>query len=976
MNKVFSFLFLTVASTGLFGQQRIASYSEEKTDKWTVRIYANDPLNVREYTLNNGMKVITSVNKAQPRINSMVVVKTGSKNDPADHTGLAHYLEHMLFKGTDKYGSLNWEEEKKYLAQIESLYEEYNHTTDEDLRKAIYHKIDSVSQIAATYAIANEYDKMCQAMGASGTNAFTSNEMTVYVNDFPSNMLHKWVELESERYRNPQLRLFHTELEAVYEEKNISLDNDNSKMWEKLYAELFKDHNYGKQTTIGTIEHLKNPSLIAIKEYYEKYYVPNNMAVVLSGDFDPDAAADAVAVHFGYMKPKPVPEYTFEPEMIHALPQVFEVKGPNAEFVTIGYRIPGVAYNNGRDVRAARLIDLILNNSSAGLIDLNLVKKQRVLSANSSVDIMNDYGVFVLTGRPKAGQSLEEVRDLLVEQMQMIIDGKFDEDLLKAIILNEEISKITAFKDNSQRCNFLMESFIFGTGYQKAYNELWEMQKMRKEEIQEFALEFLNKDRVEVFKRQGQDSFTNKIVKPEINPVELNRDKQSDFVTQWLEEETEPIAPVFADFNKIEHLKAKGIDVHYVLNSENRLFTLQYIYNYGRFHNKNLPIAMKYLALLGTETSTAEEISKKLYSLGCRFSAVAGDEKSYISLTGPEENFDAALEILEDLLQNLKGDEGAFASLISNEEKSRTDAKLNNRVIASRLAQYALYGPQNPATWVLNNSELKSLKSKDLVALIQSLASKPHSFAYFGQRPSNNLTGTLGSKHFSKSITAPAAPMVFIPKENKSKEVYFVNYDMVQASIYWLSRGPVYSQDETPVITAFNQYFGGDMSSVVFQNIRESKALAYSTYAFYNTPDKAGKPYTTVAFIGTQADKFTDAVKGMNVLLDKLPVDENVFALSKESLKNKIETERVDDENLFWYWQQLTDLGFTADNQELVYNALPKMKINDIEKFHKSRIAGNTYTYAVLASSERIKTKDLEKYGKVTVLNLEDIFGY
>lgn len=976
MKRIFFLLGLIALAFSASAQQRIASYSEEKTDKWTVRIFANDPLNVREYTLNNGMKVITSVNTAQPRINSMVVVKTGSKNDPADHTGLAHYLEHMLFKGTDQYGSLNWTEEKKYLDQIDALYEQYNHTTDEALRKQIYHNIDSVSQIAATFAIANEYDKMCQAIGASGTNAFTSNEMTVYVNDIPSNMLHKWVELEAERYRNPVLRLFHTELEAVYEEKNISLDNDNSKMWEKMYEELFKTHNYGQQTTIGTIEDLKNPSLLAIRDYYNTYYVPNNMAVVLSGDFDPDAAADAIAVHFGYMKSKPVPTYTFEPEMIHAAPQIFEVKGPNAEYVTIGYRIPGVGSNNGRDVRAARLIDLILNNSSAGLIDLNLVKKQLVLGANSTVDVMNDYGVFILTGRPKSGQTLDEVRDLLVGQMQLIIDGKFDQDLLNAIILNEEISKISAFKDNSQRCNFLMESFVFGTGYQKAYNELWEMQRMRKEEIQEFASEYLNKDRVEIFKIQGTDSATNKIVKPEIHPVELNRDKQSAFVTEWLEEETSPIEPVFADFSKIEKLKVGGKDLLYVLNKENRLFTLQYVYEIGRFHDRALPLAMQYLSLIGTEDMSSEEISKKMYSLGCKFYAYAGDERSYITLTGPEENFDAALVILENLLAHAKPDDEAFKSLVSNEEKSRTDAKLNNRIIASRLAQYALYGAKNPSTWILSSSELSSLKSKDLANAITGLAGRQHALSYFGQRASNNVASVLSEKHTIKTTVATQAPAVFLPRENKAKELYFVNYDMVQASIYWLSRGPIYNASESPVIAAFNQYFGGDMSSVVFQNIRESKALAYSTYAYYNTPSKENKPYTTVAFIGTQADKFHDAIKGMNELLNKLPIDENVFVLSKESLKNKIETERVEDEGLVSYWRSLADLGLDSDNQELLYKMLPSLSIMDIETFHKTHISNNVYTYAVLANRDRITIKDLEKYGKVTVLSLEDIFGY
>lgn len=957
-------------------QSRIASYHDEKTEKWTVRIYDNDPLKTREYTLLNGMKVITSLNKQQPRISTMVVVKTGSKNDPADHTGLAHYLEHMLFKGTDQYGSLDWAQEKVYLDQIDALYEAYNHSTDEAARKDIYRKIDSVSQIAATFAIANEYDKMCQAMGASGTNAFTSNEMTVYVNDVPSNMFHKWVELEAERYRNPILRLFHTELEAVYEEKNISLDADNSKVWEKLYGELFQNHNYGKQTTIGTVEHLKNPSLLAIRDYYKKYYVPNNMAVVLSGDFDPDAAADAIAEHFNYMKPAEVPVYTFEPEMPHVNPRQFEITGPDAAWVTIGYRLPGAGWNNGRDARAAKLVDLLLNNSSAGLIDLNLVKKQKVLSAYSTVEIMPDYSIFVLSGKPKAGQSLEEVRDLLIEQMNLIIEGKFDDELLKAIILNEEISRINNFKDNANRCYFYMEAFINGESYQDAYNELWEMQRMRKEEIMEIAAEYLNKDRVEIFKREGKDSSIAKITKPEIHPVALNRDKQSEFVTRWLAEETEPIAPVYADFSMVKQGKAGEMDVYYVRNTQNRLFTLEYRYEYGRFHNKKLPLAMKYLSLAGTAEMSAEEIGKKMYSLGCKFYAQSSERSSSIVLTGPEENFDAAVGILESLLAGITEDNKAMEDLISNEEKARSDAKLNNRVIASRVSQYALYGPNNPSTWVLSTAELRNMKASEVSGLIHKLASKKHVALYYGMRQQEALQQSLNSLHKMAKVTSTEAPMVFTPAENKEKAVYFVNYDMVQASIWWMSRSEVYKAEEEPVIAAFNQYFGGDMSSVVFQNIRESKALAYSTYAYYNTPSRAGEHNTVVAFIGTQADKFHDAVEGMNDLLKKLPKDDNVFALSKESIKNRIETERIDESNLAYYLLAYKELNISSDPNKEIYAALPEMTMDDIAKFHKNRIAGAQFAYGVVANKERVSTKELEKYGKVTELSLEQIFGY
>lgn len=975
MKKFILSLMLAAAALGAMAQSRIATYADYKTDKWDVRVYEGDPLNVRIYTFKNGLTLITSTNKKTPRIQTMVAVRTGSKNDPANNTGLAHYLEHMLFKGTDRYGTLDWQKEKPLLDQIDALYEQYNKTTDPAARKAIYKNIDSVSRLAAKWAIANEFDKMCQAMGAEGTNAFTSNEMTVYINDIPSNMLHKWVELESERYRNPVLRLFHTELEAVYEEKNISLDRDGSKVEEKLYAELFKQHNYGQQTTIGTVEHLKNPSLKAIRDYYNAYYVPNNMAVIMAGDFDPDIAADAIAEHFAWMQPKPVKVYEAPLEMPNASPQVFEVTGPDAEWVTIGYRMPGTGT---REARAARMIDLLLNNSSAGLIDLNLVKAQKVLSAGSSLDRLNDYTVFTLTGKPREGQSLEEVRDLLIGQMDLIRQGKFDDSLMAAILLNEEISQIAQLKDNASRGYFLMESYINGQGYQKFWNELWEMKKISKAEIQEIAEEFLNRDRVEVFKRKGVDSSAQKIEKPEISSVELNRDKQSAFVTDWLAEETEDIKPVYADFDQgMQREKVGPATLHYVKNRDNRLFTLTYRFEYGRYHNKTLPFAMDYLRYLGIPGMTAAEISKKMYALGCNYYAGSNDYRSYVTLTGPEENFDQALAILEKLINEPVADEKAFSDMIEGELKKRSDAMLNSRAIAGRLSSYALYGADNPTRWVLTNAELKNLKAGDLIGLITGLKNKPHGISYYGQRAQTALAQSLTAMHkLPASFETVAAPKKFTERDNKENEVYFTDYKQVQASIYWWNKGAVYNPADEPVAAAFNQYFGGDMSSVVFQNIREAKALAYSTFARFNVPARKDENFTSVAFIGTQADKFHDAVKAMQELLEKLPQDSNVFALAGESLKNRIETGRVDDEYLVDYYVSCQDKGLSTDPSKALYDALPGMKLEDIARFHKTRISNRKWSMAVVASKERITRKDLEKYGKVTELSLNEIFGY
>jgi predicted Zn-dependent peptidase len=983
--KKYIFVGLCLFASVLGAQQKINSYADYPSENWVMRKFQNDPLNVRYYTFKNGLTLITSTNKKSPRINTMVAVKTGSKNDPSTNTGLAHYLEHMLFKGTDQYGSYDWSKEKPLLDQIDALYEQYNSTKDEALRTAIYHKIDSTSQLAAKFAIANEFDKMCQAMGAEGTNAFTSNDMTVYVNDVPSNMMDKWLTLESERYRNPVLRLFHTELEAVYEEKNIGMDRDGDKVWEALYAELFKKHNYGLQTTIGTIEHLKNPSLKAIRNYYNTYYVPNNMAIIMAGDFNPDEAAKMVAEKFSYMKKTEVPVYKFEEETPRNTERTIELVGPDADNLTIGFRTPGA---KSKEATIIKLIDLLLNNSSAGLIDLNLVKKQLVLAANSGTDIMKDYSMFILTGKPKEGQKLEELKDLLLAQLEKIRKGEFDEKMLKSILLNEEISKIESFKENESRTSFLISTFVNDLDYRAAASELALMAEISKAEIVAFANEYLGNDRVVVYKRKGEVQKANKIVKPEIHPVELNRDKQSKFVKDWLEMPSLQITPAFFDAKNITVSKSGIAPVYYVKNADNRLFNLTLKFNQGSWHDKRTSLLFSYLKFLGTKEMSSEDFSKKMYDLGCKYSVSNDEEHAYINLNGPDENFNEALKMVQNVLRNPMPNEKALQSLIGDILKSRENNKFNARIIQRQLSQYVMYGPNNPSTWIIKNSDLKNITSVELLKLLKDVLMGSYEISYYGPRA---LEGKLKDEKIENSVLSNLGESGFMPKGFKpgkkdipvfterkmtEKEVYFTHYPQVQATINWWTNAGDYTFALHPTVVAFNQYFGGDMSSVVFQNIREAKALAYSTYALFNEPKKPTKPYMMSAFVGTQADKFHDAIASMNELLTVMPADEEVFGLAKQSIVNRIETERVMPENYVGMMWAMQEKGLTEDPNKSVYQEIGNIKISDISNFHKNHIANKIYHLAIVASRDKISKEDMGRYGKVNELTLEELFGY
>lgn len=384
------------------------------TQKHTYETVQGDPMQSRIYTLKNGLKVYLTVNKETPRIQTYIPVRVGGKNDPAETTGLAHYFEHLMFKGTESFGTQNYAQEKPLLDQIEALFEVYRTKTDEAERTAIYHQIDSLSYEASKFSIPNEYDKLMAAIGAEGTNAYTGYDVTCYIEDIPSNQLENWAKIQSDRFKHNVIRGFHTELETVYEEKNMSLTQDNRKLHEAISSALFKNHPYGTQTILGTQEHLKNPSITNIKNYYKKWYVPNNMAICMSGDFDFDVVIEIIERYFGDMQPNnELQMLSFEPETELTEPIVKEVWGLESERIALAWRFPGASSD---EALMLEVVDAIMANGMAGLIDLNLLQNQELLSAYSYPNVMSDYSTYFMQGAPKEGQSLDKVKELLLAQ--------------------------------------------------------------------------------------------------------------------------------------------------------------------------------------------------------------------------------------------------------------------------------------------------------------------------------------------------------------------------------------------------------------------------------------------------------------------------------------------------------------------------------------------------------------------------------
>ncbi len=935
----------------------------------------NDPLGTKIYTLDNGMKVFMSVNKEQPRIQTYIAVKVGSKNDPSETTGLAHYFEHLMFKGSEHFGTMDYAAEKPLLDEIESLFEVYRKTTDPAEREAIYHRIDSISYEASKIAIPNEYDKLMSMIGADGTNAFTGADQTVYVEDIPSNQIDNWAKIQADRFRYGVIRGFHTELETIYEEKNMSLTQDSRKVWEAIDQALYPNHPYGKQTTLGSQEHLKNPSITNVKKYHDTYYVPNNIAVCVSGDFNPDEMVAALEKYFGDWKPNPeIPALEFEPEQPITSPVVKEVFGKEAENIALAWRLPGAA--DLKNAAIGEIASSILYNGQAGLIDLDVNQQQKALLMYAGASVQPDYGQFLMMARPKQGQTLDELREIALAEVAKLAAGEFDETLITATINNIKLSKMRQLEDNSNRAMAYVDAFINGISWKDAAREIERYESVTKDDVVAWAKEFIGEGNYAVvYKRQGVDTSEQKIAAPKITPIVTNRNAQSDFLKEIKETAVKPIEPVFVDFSKdmSRFQLAEGVDVLYKKNDINDVFTLEFIYNTGTEDNPAIGLASDYLQYLGTADKSAEEIAARMYELACSFYFMAGANQTTVGLTGLSENMAEALSIVRELIDGAVGNDSILANLKADEFKSRANAKTNQRSCYSALSSYATYGPEFIKKTRLSNEAVAAITSDELLKLVRDVVANGCEVIYYGPMSEAQVKAAVpfeGSyqqlpERYPAMLQTPA-PKVLLAQYD-AKQLYYTQYS---------NRGEKYDPASEPVRSLYNEYFGGGMNSIVFQEMREARGLAYSANARLRNPYSADGTFAFSAFIATQNDKMRQAIEAFDDIINNMPESEAAFAIAKDAIDSRIRTQRTTGAGVLRAYRSCRRMGIEEPTDKAVFEALPNLTLADVKATQEQWVKGRVYTYAILGDIKDLDVNFLKTLGPVETVSLEDIFGY
>ena len=949
-----------------------------KAQTRTYESVPNDPMKTRIYTLDNGLKVYISVNKEKPRIQTYIAVRTGSRNDPAETTGLAHYLEHIMFKGTDKVGTSNYEAERPYLKQIEKLYEEYRHMTDPAKRKVWYHKIDSVSQIAAQYNIPNEYDKLMAAIGSQGTNAYTSNDVTCYVENIPSNEIESWAKVQGDRFQNMVIRGFHTELEAVYEEYNMGLTSDGRKLFTALMAKLFPNHPYGTQTTIGRGEHLKNPSITNIMNYYHRYYVPNNIAICMSGDLNPEQTVAIIEKYFGNWKRSEMlsaPQYGAQPKF--TAPVDTTVVGLEAEMLYLGWRADK---GNSLQCDTLDIIGELLSNGSAGLYDLNLNRTMKVQSAGAGFSELTDYSMFIAMGIPKKGQTLQEVRDLLLAEIEKLKKGDFSDDLLPSVINNYKRSYYTSLDNNQFRAKAFVDAFINNVDWKQEVDRLNRISKMTKAEIVSFANRFFDNGYAAVYKVQGTDTTIQKVDKPKITPIPTNNDKHSAFLQEIVNHQVEPIKPVFVDFKKdlTKSTTKKGWPILYKQNTQDDLFTLYLEIPFGGESDLLPGYAKMYIDYLGTDKMTNAQIKQELYKLACDYDIGQTDDETYFKLTGLNENLPKALALINDVIDNAKVDKEAYAAAVDLLIKSQKDTKADQKSNFRALQDYGMYGAYNSTRNILSEEQLKNMDPQKLLNSLKGLKNYKQTVLYYGPSSLKDIDNLL-SKTFktAKKFTPLPKEKRYTLQATPKNEILIAPYDA--KNIYMVqfhNENKEWNPNDAAKIAVFNEYFGGGMNAIVFQEMREARALAYSASASYRTPSRLGDKEYFNTYIITQNDKMMDCVAQFNELLNNVPVRQANFDLAKQNLLKSLASARTTKFSILAAYMAAQKMGLDYSLSEKIYKDLPSVTLDDIINFEKTNMANKTFKYLILGDEKELDMKALEKIAPIKRVTTEEIFGY
>lgn len=929
---------------------------------------------IKKFTLDNGLTVILNPDPHAVGVYGAVAVKAGSKNDPADATGMAHYLEHLLFKGTTELGTTDYAKEKPFLDSIVYYYDLLGKTTDEETRKKIQKLINNQSVQSAKYANPTEFDKLIKSIGGTQLNAFTANDMTVYHNAFPGEQIEKWLELYAHRLQNPVFRSFQSELEVVYEEKNRGMDSPFSRVFEEVQQKLFQSHPYGTQSTIGTVEHLKNPSLTKMYKYFNDYYVANNMGLIISGNFDVATAERVIRDKFSKLRSAPVPQFPNYPQSKFEKKELVEVNYTPIKIEALGFKTFG---NRHKDELALQICNSILSNGSqTGLLD-KLQLDGKLLGAGVSSLMYNDDGANMVIIVPKVmGQSFEEAEALVLAEIEKVKKGQFSDTLMSIIKQEIAVSFKRGLEDENSRCMTLVSLFSQGATWDDYLADINKLNQLTKEDIIKVANQYFTENYLVYRSSTG---FPKKEVldKPGFEPVVADQKIESAYATKFLSDVKENTNPRILDFNK-DALKTNvhTSDLYITPNPYNDIFSLRIQRGVGVDSINNLKYANQLFNYFYTKDYSRDQLKKYFALLGISYSASFSTTKATFVFEGPEENLQKALPVIKELINNPKVDQSAMTTIVEGIKSTRESETKDPSGMGSMLLEYALSGKNAGALQRLPMKELSKVKVEEILEALKQTENYGTTYHFVGNMETPKIKQLLETT-FEKDKRAHIVPMLDKKYEDLAKNKIYVLDDnkAVQSQIYYIMRTPNFSgnlKDEV-YAQAFNSYMDDGFSGILMQEIREYRSLAYTTTGMFISPLEKNHPGFFYAYIGCQVDKSNEAIVVLDSIIHFLPKKPERLQMIKSGLINSMSANYPNFRYISTYISFGREQGDEQSKDLKKYEIYKSLTFDNIVDFYQQNLLNRPRVITLYGNLDKIDLKNLSKYGEIKKLKIKDI---
>lgn len=932
------------------------------------------------YKLKNGLTIILNEDHQQPSIYGCVVTKSGSKDDPSDATGLAHYLEHVLFKGTNEIGTTDWEQEKVHYDKIIALYDELQNATEEDIER-IQKEINEESLLAGKFTVANEFSNIIQSIGGTGVNAGTGFDMTQFFNNFPAGQLEAWLEIYSHRFEHPVFRGFQAELETVYEEKNMYSDSPFSVLSEEFNNAYYGEKNPYGRPIIGFSEHLKKPSLSKLINQYEKFYVPGNMGLILSGDFNSEEAKVLIENTFGKWEANTLP--VREPITKTSLKGNQKVKIKVTPIPVAMWGFPAVESGNKDEITLDIMCRLLSNSEQTGILDKYVIDGD-IQNINVGLDSKINDGLIQILSVPIFDYNqlnftpLSAVEKMIFKGIEELKSGTFEEWTLSAI-QNKMCTEYELAKESGNSTGRILASIFASNQTIEDFKEYpTKVQSITKDDILKAAKTYLTDNYLTLFSSRGK-AEKDKIEKPEIKPIEPSKGQVSDYSKRIAKITPNEKTPQYIDLKKdiIKETIAEKVNLFYNQNSKNNVFSLTLRYGVGNLEIPTLDLATSLMNKAGIMAMfTPHELKKEFAKISCSYHFSNNENYTYVTLTGQEENLAQACQLLSRTYILPALDDKQMDQLLGSIIGSRRMEKDEKDSQSDALDNYLSYHDNSPELTRLSNEDLKALTRSTLTADFIKATQYETSIHYVGKKPFNEVKETLlANLAIPSGLKESDSPKLIEGFNYSENTIYFLNNsDARQSDVHLVLLGENFSLDQQPIVNAFNQYFGGGFNGIVLQELRELRSFAYTAQASYSTPDIINKPAHLTGFIGVQADKTADAVTEFIKLIRELPEKperiENIRSFLVQATLSTKPSFRYLSQNVE-EWQRL---GYKEDPSISKIEAYSNITFDDILDFYKNNIQNKPIAIAIVGNKKLVDIKKLEEIAKIKYLTPTKIF--